>query len=194
MALMEAIEHGDASGGAEVGLCGRVVVVVKKAGLGLESLGDRRAKAEKMFRLMDGFLKNDLVSLEKDIIYHVEYTVARSRFSFDDFEAHQALSHSFLMGHSLSNSVINIGIRDQYADALSQLGFEFEVLTEQEKDAALGNGGLAQLLACQMDSLATLDYPTWGYGLCYQYGLFRQIIVDGFQHEQPYAMKFYGTI
>lgn len=116
------------------------------------------------------------------------------------------------MGRSLSNSVINLGIRDQYAEALNQLGFEFEVLAEQEGDAALGNGGLARLSACQMDSLATLDYPVWGYGLRYQYGLFRQIIVDGFQHEQPdywlnfgnpweiervhvtYAVKFYGTV
>ncbi|KAA8519744.1 hypothetical protein F0562_014000 [Nyssa sinensis] len=195
-----------------------------------------------MFGLMDGFLKNDPISLQKDILDHVEYTVARSRFSFDDFEAYQALSHSvrdrlierwhdthlyfkkkdpkrlyflsleFLMGRSLSNSVINLGVRDQYADALSQLGFEFEVLAEQEGDAALGNGGLARLSACQMDSLATLDFPAWGYGLRYQYGLFRQIILDGFQHEQPdywlnfgnpweiervhvsYAVKFYGTV
>lgn len=204
--------------------------------------GERRAKAERMFGLMDGFLKNDPISLQKDILDHVEYTVARSRFNFDDFEAYQALSHSvrdrlierwhdtqlhfkrkdpkrlyylsleFLMGRSLSNSVINLGVRDQYADALNQLGFEFEVLAEQEGDAALGNGGLARLAACQMDSLATLDYPAWGYGLRYQYGLFRQVILDGFQHEQPdywlnfgnpweiervhvtYAVKFYGTV
>ncbi|XP_071714786.1 uncharacterized protein [Rutidosis leptorrhynchoides] len=210
-------------------------VVVKKAGF----LG---GKTEKMFDLMDGFLKNDPISLQKDILHHVEYTVARSRFSFDDFEAYQALSHTvrdrlierwhdtqqyfkkkdpkrlyflsleFLMGRSLSNSVINLGIRDQCAEALSQLGFEYEVLAEQEGDAALGNGGLARLSACQMDSLATLDYPAWGYGLRYQYGLFRQIILDGFQHEQPdywlnfgnpweiervhvsYPVKFYGTV
>ncbi|PPD66231.1 hypothetical protein GOBAR_DD36897 [Gossypium barbadense] len=115
-------------------------------------------------------------------------------------------------GRSLSNIVINLGIRDQFADALSQLGFDFEVLAEQEGDACLGNGGLARLSACQMDSLATLDYPAVGYGLRYQYGLFRQVIVDGFQHEQPdywlnfgnpweierihitYPVKFYGTV
>ncbi|THG15619.1 hypothetical protein TEA_027348 [Camellia sinensis var. sinensis] len=101
------------------------------------------------------------------------------------------LSLEFLMGRSLSNSVINLGVRAQYAAALSQLGFEFEVLAEQEGDAALGNGGLARLSACQMDSLATLDYPAMGYGLRYQYGLFRQIILDGFQHEQPdYWLNF----
>ncbi|KAK7246456.1 hypothetical protein RIF29_41324 [Crotalaria pallida] len=216
-------------------------IVVRRPGL-VEAFGERKAKAERMFNLMDQFLKNDPISLQKDILYHVEYTVGRSRFSFDDFEAYQALAHSvrdrlierwhdthiyfkrtkpkrlyflsleFLMGRSLSNSVINLGIQDKYAEALNQLGFEFEVLAEQEGDAALGNGGLARLSACQMDSLATLDYPAWGYGLRYEYGLFRQIIVDGFQHEQPdywlnfgnpweierihvtYEVKFYGTV
>ncbi|KAL5576687.1 hypothetical protein UlMin_018386 [Ulmus minor] len=236
-ALMEAI---DGDGVVSVGPTTRGVVV-RRPGLGMES-GERRAKAEKMFALMDGFLKNDPISLQKDILNHVEYTVARSRFNFDDFEAYQALSHSvrdrlierwhdtqiymkrkdpkriyflsleYLMGRSLSNSVINLGIRDECADALSQLGFDFEVLAEQEGDAALGNGGLARLSACQMDSLATLDYPAWGYGLRYQYGLFRQVILDGFQHEQPdywlnfgnpweiervhvtYPVKFYGIV
>ncbi|XP_039117647.1 glycogen phosphorylase 1-like isoform X2 [Dioscorea cayenensis subsp. rotundata] len=122
------------------------------------------------------------------------------------------LSLEFLMGRSLSNSIINLGVKDQYMDALNQLGFSFEILAEQEGDAALGNGGLARLSACQMDSLATMDFPAWGYGLRYQYGLFRQVILDGFQHEQPdywlnfgnpweiervhvsYAVKFYGTV
>ncbi|XP_043690123.1 glycogen phosphorylase 1-like [Telopea speciosissima] len=241
-ALLEAIEGGD----GVVVLADSSVpssrgIVVRKAGY-LPEAGERKAKAEKLFGLMDGFLKNDSHSLQKDILDHVEYTVARSRFSFDDFEAYQALSHSvrdrlierwhdtqqyfkrkdpkrlyflsleFLMGRSLSNSVINLGIKDQYADALKQLGFDFEVLAEQEGDAALGNGGLARLSACQMDSLATLDFPAWGYGLRYQYGLFRQVILDGFQHEQPdywlnfgnpweiervhvsYPVKFYGTV
>lgn len=241
-ALVDAIDgDGGVVGSVEGGLVSGRGVVMRKAGLGMES-GERKAKVEKMFGLMDVFLKNDSFSLQKDIVDHVEYTVARSRFSFDDFEAYQALSHSvrdrlierwhdthqyfkkkdpkrlyflsleFLMGRSLSNSVINLGIRDQYADALNQLGFEFEVLAEQEGDAALGNGGLARLSACQMDSLATLDYPAWGYGLRYQYGLFRQIILDGFQLEEPdywlnfgnpweiervhvsYPVKFYGAV
>ncbi|XP_055803232.1 uncharacterized protein LOC129872315 isoform X2 [Solanum dulcamara] len=245
-ALLEAIDGDDGDAGAgvyspsSVAVSGRGVVV-RKPGLKMD-LGYRKAKVEKMFGLMDEFLKNDSISLQKDILDHVEFTVARSRFNFDDFEAYQALAHSvrdrlierwhdthqyfkkkdpkriyflsleFLMGRSLTNSITNLGIQDQYADALTQLGFDFEVLAEQEGDAALGNGGLARLAACQMDSLATLDYPAWGYGLRYQYGLFRQIIVDGFQHEQPdfwlnfgnpweiervhvsYPVKFYGTI
>ncbi|KAA0057014.1 glycogen phosphorylase 1-like [Cucumis melo var. makuwa] len=216
-ALMEAIDGDDLTISARPATRG---IVVRKPGL-LSTSGERTAKAERMFELMDGFLKNDPLSLQKDILNHVEYTVARSRFSFDDFEAYQALSHcirdrlierwhdtqlhfkrkdpkrvyflslEYLMGRSLSNSIINLGIRDQCADALSQLGFEFEVVAEQEGDAALGNGGLARLSACQMDSLATMDFPAWGYGLRYQYGLFRQVILDGFQHEQPdYWLNF----
>ncbi|KAJ4977024.1 hypothetical protein NE237_002130 [Protea cynaroides] len=240
-ALLEAIEDDDEVVSAGSSVPSSRGIVVRKAGY-LPKAGERKAKAERLFGLMDGFLKNDPLSLQTDILDHVEYTVARSRFSFDDFEAYQALSHSvrdrlierwhetqqyfkrkdpkrlyflsleFLMGRSLSNSVINLGIRDHYADALKQLGFDFEVLAEQEGDAALGNGGLARLSACQMDSLATLDFPAWGYGLRYQYGSFRQVILDGFQHEQPdywlnfgnpweiervhvsYPVKFYGTV
>lgn len=239
-ALFDAIDGG--AGEVKVGSSsstGKGVVVRRSGGL---RGGETRVGVENMFGLMDRFLKSDPSSLQKDILDHVEYTVARSRFSFDDFEAYQALAHSvrdrlierwhdtqlhfkkkdpkriyflsmeFLMGRSLSNSAINLGIRDQYADALKELGFEFEVLAEQEGDAALGNGGLARLSACQMDSLATMDYPAWGYGLRYQYGLFRQVILDGYQHEQPdywlnfgnpweiervhvtYPVKFYGTV
>ncbi|XP_052883917.1 uncharacterized protein LOC108453300 isoform X2 [Gossypium arboreum] len=236
-ALIDAID-GDDDAALSVAPSDRGVVVRKPR----LDFGERKGQAERMLGLMDVFLKNDPISLQKDILHHVEYTVARSRFSFDDFEAYQALAHSvrdrlierwhdtlihfkkedpkrvyflsleFLMGRSLSNIVINLGIRDQFADALSQLGFDFEVLAEQEGDACLGNGGLARLSACQMDSLATLDYPAVGYGLRYQYGLFRQVIVDGFQHEQPdywlnfgnpweierihitYPVKFYGTV
>lgn len=239
-ALRDAVEKSGEEVRPATARAGSRGVVMRKVGLGFAE--GEKAKVERMFGLMDGFLKNDPVSLQKDILDHVEYTVARSRFSFDDFEAYQALSHSvrdrlierwhdtqiyfkrrdpkrlyylsleFLMGRSLSNSVINLGIKDQCADALNQLGFEFEVLAEQEGDAALGNGGLARLAACQMDSLATMDFPAWGYGLRYQYGLFRQVILDGFQHEQPdywlnfgnpwemerlrvsYAVKFYGTV
>jgi len=65
-------------------------IVVRRAGL-VEGFGERKAKAERMFSLMDGFLKNDPFSLQKDLLHHVEYTVARSRFSFDDYEAYQVL-------------------------------------------------------------------------------------------------------
>lgn len=90
-ALMDAIDGGDSGGGGGgAGLVSGRGVVVRKAGLGME-FGERKAKVEKMFGLMDVFLKNDSVSLQKDILDHVEFTVARSRFSFDDFEAYQVV-------------------------------------------------------------------------------------------------------
>ncbi|XP_022720994.1 glycogen phosphorylase 1-like isoform X3 [Durio zibethinus] len=81
---------------------------------------------------MDGFLKNVPISSQKDILHHVEYAVAQSRFSFDDFETYQALAHS-VRDRLLErwHGRINLGIWDPFADALSQLGFEFEVLAEQ---------------------------------------------------------------
>ena len=68
---------------------------------------------------------------------------------------------------------------------LSDLGFRIEDVIQQEHDAALGNGGLGRLAACFLDSLASLNYPAWGYGLRYRYGIFKQEIIDGYQVEVP---------
>jgi glycogen phosphorylase len=72
-----------------------------------------------------------------------------------------------------------------FLDGLYDLGFRIEDIIEQEHDAALGNGGLGRLAACFLDSLASLNYPAWGYGLRYRYGIFKQEIVDGYQVEVP---------
>ncbi|GAQ88375.1 glycogen phosphorylase [Klebsormidium nitens] len=203
---------------------------------------EHRRKTELLYTLMDEYIKNDVLSIQQSIMDHVEYTVARSRYRFDDWEAYQAVAYSvrdrlieswndtqqffknsdpkrvyylsmeFLMGRSLLNSVFNLGVKDKYEEALRQLGYDLETLAEQERDAALGNGGLGRLAACFLDSMATLNYPAWGYGLRYQYGMFRQSLRDGFQYEQPdywlnfgnpweiervqfsYTVKFYGKV
>lgn len=95
------------------------------------------------------------------------------------------LSLEFLMGRSMGNNLINAGIEDAVRDAMSELGYSLEDLREQETDAGLGNGGLGRLAACFLDSLATLEIPAFGYGLRYDYGIFRQGIENGFQVEYP---------
>ncbi len=103
------------------------------------------------------------------------------------------LSLEFLIGRSLGNSLINLGFYDEMAGVLQEMGYDIEEIREEEDDAALGNGGLGRLAACFMDSLATLGVPAYGYGIRYEYGLFYQRIVDGFQMEHPDNWLRYGT-
>ena len=85
------------------------------------------------------------------------------------------MSMEFLMGRSLTNALYNLGVNNEYTQAVTELGYSLENLAEQERDAALGNGGLGRLAACFLDSMATLNLPAWGYGIRYQYGMFRQV-------------------
>ena len=85
------------------------------------------------------------------------------------------MSMEFLMGRSLTNALNNLAVVNQYTEALREMGYSLETLVEQERDAALGNGGLGRLAACFLDSMASLNLPAWGYGLRYQYGMFRQV-------------------
>ncbi|MFN0085255.1 MAG: glycogen/starch/alpha-glucan phosphorylase, partial [Blastocatellia bacterium] len=95
------------------------------------------------------------------------------------------LSMEFLMGRSLGNNLFNLGLFDLCREAVEELGFDLEEVRQQECDAALGNGGLGRLAACFLDSLATLDLPGFGYGINYEYGLFKQEIDNGHQKERP---------
>jgi glycogen phosphorylase len=103
------------------------------------------------------------------------------------------MSLEFLMGRTLGNSLINLGLLEECKKAASDLGFDFEALREAEWDAGLGNGGLGRLAACFLDSLATLELPSYGYGLRYDYGIFHQRIVDGAQVETPDGWLRYGN-
>lgn len=94
------------------------------------------------------------------------------------------LSAEFLMGRALSNNLINIGAQKEVKDILEQMGEDYGRIEEAEADAGLGNGGLGRLAACYLDSAATLDYPLMGYGIRYEYGLFRQKIINGMQVEE----------
>jgi starch phosphorylase len=95
------------------------------------------------------------------------------------------LSIEFLIGQSLGNNLLNLGIRDTCRETLVKLGADLERIEASEPDAALGNGGLGRLAACFLDSLATLGMPGYGYGINYEYGLFKQEIDNGYQQEKP---------
>ncbi|MCK5405679.1 MAG: glycogen/starch/alpha-glucan phosphorylase, partial [Desulfobulbaceae bacterium] len=103
------------------------------------------------------------------------------------------LSLEFLVGRSLGNSLLNLGIMDQVEKVLVEMGLDLDELRDIEEDAALGNGGLGRLAACFMDSIATLGIPGYGYGIRYEYGLFFQKLIDGFQIEAPDNWMRYGT-
>eukprot|EP00884_Botryococcus_braunii_P022198 jgi/Botrbrau1/8662/Bobra.0087s0016.1 len=181
----------------------------------------QEVKNEILLKIKDTYKENDVLSIQSAIVDHLEYTLARNRFEFDAQEAYSAtslslrdrliesfndtslhfkrmdpkrvyyLSMEFLMGRSLTNAIGNLALKNEYTEALHEMGCELEDLVEKERDAALGNGGLGRLAACFLDSMATLNLPAWGYGIRYQYGMFRQTIVDGFQHEQPdYWLNF----
>ncbi len=95
------------------------------------------------------------------------------------------LCMEFLLGRSLKNNVYNLGLAEEYEKALKHFNLTLEDLYEEEPDAGLGNGGLGRLAACFMDALATGNYPAMGYSIRYDYGLFKQKIVDGWQTELP---------
>ncbi len=95
------------------------------------------------------------------------------------------LSMEFLLGRSLRNNMMNLAAEPTVRRAMQQENWDLEALIEEEPDAGLGNGGLGRLAACFIDSLATLQYPAIGYGLRYEYGIFRQAIQDGWQAERP---------
>ena len=95
------------------------------------------------------------------------------------------LSMEFLMGRALGNAMINLKEYKEVAEALDELGIDINAVEDQERDPALGNGGLGRLAACFLDSLATLGYSAYGCGIRYRYGMFRQQIRDGFQVEAP---------
>nr|XP_010939216.1 alpha-1,4 glucan phosphorylase L isozyme, chloroplastic/amyloplastic isoform X1 [Elaeis guineensis] len=184
----------------------------------------------------------DPSTIASSIKYHAEFTPSFSPFHFELPKAYFAtaesvrdaliinwnatydyyermnvkqayyLSMEFLQGRALLNAIGNLDLTGKYAEALSQLGHDLESVATQEPDAALGNGGLGRLASCFLDSLATLNYPAWGYGLRYKYGLFQQNITKDGQEEVAeswlemgnpweivrkdvtYPVKFYGKV
>mmetsp|Transcript_7060 Transcript_7060/g.13836 ORF Transcript_7060/g.13836 Transcript_7060/m.13836 type:complete len:923 (+) Transcript_7060:260-3028(+) len=177
--------------------------------------GNATTQQQKLWELMDSYLATDKHSIQRSLVNHVEYTLACTRFSLDDETSYRACAYSirdrlietfndtnsfftekdvkrcyylsleFLLGRAMQNALVNLDIEENYKKALEEIGFDLDKLYEQEHDPALGNGGLGRLAACFLDSMATLNYPCWGYGIRYTYGIFEQKIVDGRQVEHP---------
>ncbi len=95
------------------------------------------------------------------------------------------LSLEFLIGRAMTNNIINLQLEHEVKEAMSSLGYAYEEIADIEPDAGLGNGGLGRLAACFLDSLASLDIPSYGYGIRYNYGIFKQLIRNGWQSEHP---------
>lgn len=165
----------------------------------------------------------DRDSLREDIILHLRHTLGkdeRSRTTWDiyrsvvltvmdrlndkwlntqnfysDNNVKQVyyLSMEYLIGRLLDNMLVNLNIRQEIADALEENGLDYDEIRDAEWDAGLGNGGLGRLAACFLDSMATLGIPATGYGLRYDYGIFYQEIVKGYQVEKPDLWLRYGN-
>ena len=185
---------------------------------------------------------DSMMQIIKSFLEHLEYTLGKDKYSATTFDIYNALSYAvrdrlverwldtqqayynedpkrvyyvsmeFLMGRTLENSLVNLGMLDEYREAMETLGYDFAKVVEQEQDAGLGNGGLGRLAACFLDSMATMSIPAYGYGIRYEYGIFRQKIHDGAQLEIPdnwlryanpweldrqehlHLVKFYGKV
>ena len=120
----------------------------------------------------------------KDVIID-NWLLTQKQYEKDDPKIVYYLSMEFLMGRALGNNLINLCAYKEVKEALDELGFDLNVIEDQEPDPALGNGGLGRLAACFLDSLATLGYCAYGCGIRYHYGLFKQKIEDGYQVEVP---------
>ena len=134
------------------------------------------ATPQQIFQAVSYAVKDDII--DRWIATHKEYEKKNVKTVY-------YLSMEFLMGRALGNNLINLTYYDAVKEALDELGFDLNVIEDQEPDAALGNGGLGRLAACFLDSLATLGYPAYGCGIRYKYGMFKQGIKDGYQVELP---------
>ena len=115
------------------------------------------------------------------------------RYRESDVKRVYYLSLEFLMGRTLQNAILNLDMEEEAREAIRELGAVLEDVYEAEHDAGLGNGGLGRLAACFLDSMATLDIPAKGYGIRYEYGIFNQLIEDGYQVEKPDYWLFRGN-
>ena len=120
----------------------------------------------------------------KDIIMD-DWFETQNKYEEENVKTVYYMSMEFLMGRALGNNLINMTAYTEVKEALDEMGIDLNAIEDEEPDAALGNGGLGRLAACFLDSLATLNYPAYGCGIRYRYGMFKQKIENGYQVETP---------
>ncbi len=172
-------------------------------------------QSERLSTLLSEEQKVDSNSLERQFAHHLEYTVGKNKYNIKNEDVYKALGHTvrdflidrlnitnekyrsenpkkvfyfsleFLMGRTLGNALISLGLYDPITAMLKNFGLDLKEILEFEMDAGRGNGGLGRLAACFLDSMATLNIPGFGYGIRYDYGIFNQLIANGAQLEMP---------
>lgn len=165
----------------------------------------------------------DVDSFREDIVQHLRYTLAKDKYSTTVWDSYKSvvlsvmdrlhdkwidtqqgyylndakrvyyISMEYLIGRLLDNMLVNLGLQDVAAEAMQELGLDYEEIRSAEWDAGLGNGGLGRLAACFLDSMATLGIPAIGYGIRYDFGIFYQSIENGYQIEKPDLWLRYGN-
>ncbi|WCL50269.1 glycogen/starch/alpha-glucan phosphorylase [Leptospira sp. GIMC2001] len=172
-------------------------------------------KNSRLIQLLEREQSIDPASIESQFCHHLEYTIGKTKYDIKNEDIYKALGYTirdflidrlnethevyenekpkkiyyfsleFLIGRTLHNALLNLGLYDTINKVISGFGFNLADILEYETDAGLGNGGLGRLAACFLDSLATLDIPGFGYGIRYDYGIFNQIVANGYQVEMP---------
>ena len=150
----------------------------------------KRSLSQSFDKTIDDASSNQLYfAISKAVLGSIWYDWAKTRETYKTKDIKEAyyLSAEFLMGRAMSNNLVNLGIESDIKEVLQSLNLDYNLIEDTEPDAGLGNGGLGRLAACFLDSLSTLDLPATGYGIRYKYGMFKQIIQDGYQIESPDA-------
>jgi starch phosphorylase len=176
----------------------RTIPKPKPGGLDADSIIDAFAH-----RMMYSVARDEFNATDENAYHALAYAVrdrlmdrwfkTQDGYYRDDVKRVYYLSLEFLLGRLLTGSILNLGAEPAYAAAVKRIGFDLDDLVERESDAGLGNGGLGRLAACFLDSAATLGLPFYGYGIRYEYGIFRQRIRDGNQYEAPDNWLRYGS-
>ena len=149
---------------------------LEDASVRLFGCGTDELTKQQMFKVLCSVVRDIMVAKRKD--FHDEYRANNSKQVY-------YMSMEFLVGTSLHNNLFNLGVEEEYEEAVKKCGFDLKELYEMEPDAGLGNGGLGRLASCYLDSMTSLAIPGTGFSIRYEFGIFKQKIVDGWQMEFP---------